>query len=122
MIFFLDLLFYHLKLRCYVVIELKATPFKPEYAGQLNFYLSAVDTQIKSAEDNPTIGILLCKGKNKLVAEYALRGLTQPIGVADYQLTNMLPHELEGSLPSIEELESALESESFQKDDAERDL
>ena len=120
--FFLDLLFYHLKLRCYVVIELKATPFKPEYAGQLNFYLSAVDTQIKSAEDNPTIGILLCKGKNKLVAEYALRGLTQPIGVADYQLTNMLPHELEGSLPSIEELESALESESFQKDDAERDL
>jgi len=102
------LLFYHLKLRCYVVIELKASPFKPEHAGQLNFYLSAVDAQIKSAEDHPTIGILLCKGKNKLVAEYALRGLTQPIGVADYQLTNLLPQELEGSLPSVEQLESAL--------------
>ena len=81
--FFIDLLFYHIKLRCYVVVELKASKFKPDYAGQLNFYISAVDDMLKSENDNPTIGILLCKRKNGVVAEYALRGMTHPIGVAD---------------------------------------
>jgi predicted nuclease of restriction endonuclease-like (RecB) superfamily len=82
--FFVDLLFYHLKLRCYVVVELKATPFRPEYAGQLNFYLSAIDAQLKAPNDQPTIGLLLCKEQNRLVAEYALRGIAKPMGVAEY--------------------------------------
>ncbi|MBF0160466.1 MAG: DUF1016 family protein [Magnetococcales bacterium] len=106
--FFLDLLFYHLKLRCYVVIELKAGAFKPEHAGQLGFYLSAVDGELKSEHDNPTIGLLLCKSKNKVVAEYALRNSIQPIGVAEYQLIEALPAELQTSLPSIEAIEQAL--------------
>ena len=106
--FFLDLLFYHLKLRCYVVIELKATAFKPEHAGQLSFYLSAVDAQMRGEHDAPTIGMLLCKSKNKVVAEYALRNINQPIGVAEYQLTESLPADLQTSLPSIEAIEQAL--------------
>ena len=106
--FFLDLLFYHLKLRCYVVIELKATAFKPEHAGQLSFYLSAVDAELKGEHDAPTIGMLLCKSKNKVVAEYALRNINQPIGVAEYQLTESLPSDLQSSLPSIEAIEQAL--------------
>lgn len=106
--FFLDLLFYHLKLRCYVVIELKAGAFKPEHAGQLNFYLSAVDTELKSEQDNPTIGLLLCKSKNKIVAEYALRNLSKPIGVAEFELIEALPADLKTSLPSVEDLEEAL--------------
>ena len=106
--FFIDLLFYHLKLRCYVVIELKADKFKPEHLGQLSFYLTAVDMQVKSEHDNPTIGLLLCKSKNKVVAEYALRGKEQPIGVAEYQLIESLPQELQTSLPSIEQLEREL--------------
>lgn len=106
--FFLDLLFYHLKLRCYVVVELKAGPFKPEYAGQLNFYLAAVDAQMKAEHDQPTIGLLLCKQHNRLVAEYALRGISSPIGVAEYQLLEALPEELQTSLPSIEEIEREL--------------
>lgn len=108
--FFIDLLFYHLKLRCYVVIELKAGPFKPEHAGQLGFYLSAVDSQMKSEHDNPTIGLLLCKSRNKVVAEYALRDSSKPIGVAEYQLLEALPPDLQGNLPSIEALEKTLES------------
>jgi predicted nuclease of restriction endonuclease-like (RecB) superfamily len=110
--FFIDLLFYHLKLRCYVVVELKAGAFKPEHAGQLGFYLTAVDTQMKTEQDNPTIGLLLCKSKNKVVAEYALRDSNKPIGVAEYQLIESLPKELQTSLPSIEALENALMSSS----------
>ena len=89
--FFIDLLFYHLKLRCYVVVELKTTPFKPEYAGQLNLYLSAIDAQVKAQEDQPTIGLLLCKEKNRLVAEYALRGVAKPMGVAEYLFMREVP-------------------------------
>lgn len=105
--FFIDLLFYHLKLRCYVVIELKATAFKPDHAGQLSFYLSAVDAQMKGEHDAPTIGMILCKSKNKVIAEYALRNINQPIGVAEYQLTESLPEDLQSSLPSIEAIEKA---------------
>jgi predicted nuclease of restriction endonuclease-like (RecB) superfamily len=106
--FFVDLLFYHLKLRCYVVIELKAGKFKPEHLGQLSFYLTAVDAQLKHPLDGPTIGLLLCKSKNKVVAEYALRDNARPIGVAEYQLVESLPAELRTSLPSIEQIEREL--------------
>jgi len=106
--FFIDLLFYHLKLRCYVVIELKAGKFKPEHLGQLSFYLTAVDAQMKHPQDGPTIGLLLCKSKNKVVAEYALRDKAQPLGVAEYQLVESLPPELQSSLPSIEQIEREL--------------
>lgn len=109
--FFIDLLFYHLKLHCYVVIELKAGAFKPEHAGQLGFYLTAVDAQIKSEQDNPTIGLLLCKTQNRVVAEYALRDSNKPIGVAEYQLVAALPDELQTSLPSIEQIERELGSD-----------
>ncbi len=108
--FFIDLLFYHLKLRCYVVIELKGGKFKPEHLGQLGFYLAAVDAQVKHPQDAPTIGLLLCKSKNKVVAEYALRNSTQPIGVAEYQLIASLPPELQTNLPSIEQIERELGS------------
>lgn len=106
--FFIDLLFYHLKLRCYVVIELKGGKFKPEHLGQLGFYLTAVDRQVKNEHDNPTIGLLLCKSKNKIVAEYALGDKTQPMGVAEYKLLESLPAELQTSLPSIEQIENEL--------------
>lgn len=106
--FFIDLLFYHLKLRCYVVVELKTTPFRPEYAGQLNFYLSAIDAQVKAPDDQPTIGLLLCKEKNRLVAEYALRGVAKPMGVAEYQLLRQVPASLESKLPSIDQIEAEL--------------
>ncbi|MBN2065096.1 MAG: DUF1016 family protein [Sedimentisphaerales bacterium] len=107
--FFLDLLFYHTRLHCYVVIELKVTEFEPEYAGKLNFYIKAVDEQLRSKEDKPTIGILLCKGKDKVVVEYALSDINKPIGVSDFQLTNCLPDELKSSLPSIEQIEAELQ-------------
>ena len=106
--FFIDLLFYHLKLRCYVVIELKGGKFKPEHLGQLGFYLTAVDRQVKSEQDNPSIGLLLCKSKNKIVAEYALGDKSQPMGIAEYKLLDSLPAELQTSLPSIETIEQAL--------------
>lgn len=106
--FFIDLLFYHLKLRCYVVIELKAAAFKPEHLGQLGFYLTAVDREIKSEDDQPTIGLLLCRTKNKVVAEYALGDKTQPMGIAEYRLMQSIPAELKTSLPSIEAIEQAL--------------
>lgn len=106
--FFIDLLFYHLRLRCYVVVELKAGAFKPEHTGKLGFYLSAVDAQVKRPEDGPTIGLLLCKTKNRVVAEYALRDSNKPIGVAEYQLIESLPAELQSSLPSIEQIEREL--------------
>ncbi|MGV0959600.1 MAG: PDDEXK nuclease domain-containing protein [Limnohabitans sp.] len=107
--FFIDLLFYHLKLRCYVVIELKAGKFKPEHLGQLGFYLTAIDRQVKSEHDNPTVGLLLCKSKNKVVAEYALGDTTQPMGIAEYKLLESLPAELQTSLPSIEQIERELQ-------------
>jgi predicted nuclease of restriction endonuclease-like (RecB) superfamily len=106
--FFIDLLFYHTRLKCYVVVELKAHAFKPEHAGQLNFYLSAVDAQIRADDDKPTIGLLLCRTQNRLVAEYALSGIDKPIGVAEYQLVRALPRPLDTSLPSIEEIEAEL--------------
>ncbi|MDA8206732.1 MAG: PDDEXK nuclease domain-containing protein [Thermaerobacter sp.] len=106
--FFIDLLFYHLKLRCYVVIELKAEKFKPEHLGQLSFYITAVDRQIKAEQDAPTIGLLLCKSKNEVVAEYALGDKTQPMGVAEYKLLESLPKELQTNLPSIEQIEREL--------------
>ena len=109
--FYLDLLFYHLKLRCYIVIELKAGAFKPEHAGQISFYLSAVDAQMKTEADHPTIGILLCQEHNRLVVEYALRGMSNPIGVAEYQFVAELPAELQQSLPSVEALTQELASE-----------
>jgi len=104
--FFVDLLFYHLKLRCYVVIELKATSFKPEYAGKLNFYLSAVDATMRHESDNPSIGLILCKDRKGLIAEYALKDLNKPVGVSEYQLVAAIPENLKGSLPTIEELEA----------------
>lgn len=104
--FYIDLLFYHVKLHSYVVIELKNSDFKPEFAGKLSFYITAVDEQLKNEHDAPTIGILLCKGKDKIVAEYALRDINKPIGVSEYQLTQALPDNLKSSLPSIEEIES----------------
>ena len=102
--FYIDLLFYNLNLRCYVVIELKTGDFKPEYAGQLNFYLSAVDGILKKEEDNPSIGLLLCKSKNNLVAEYSLKDISKPIGVSEYKVTSSLPNALEEQLPSVEDI------------------
>lgn len=107
--YYLDLLFYHLKLRCYVVIELKAGAFKPEHLGQLGFYLTAVDEQLKDDSDGPTIGLLLCKSRNKVVAEYALRDNTKPLGIAEYQLVAALPEQLKTGLPTIEQIERELE-------------
>jgi predicted nuclease of restriction endonuclease-like (RecB) superfamily len=107
--YFIDLLFYHLKLRAFVVIELKATSFTPEYAGKLSFYLSAANDLFKHPTDNPTIGLLICKDKNDVVAEYALKDINQPIGISEYQLTKLFPHDLESSLPTIEEIEDLLQ-------------
>jgi predicted nuclease of restriction endonuclease-like (RecB) superfamily len=104
----LDLLFYHVRLRCYVVIELKVGPFEPEYAGKMNFYLAAVEDQLRQEGDRPSIGLILCKERDRVVVEYALRGATQPIGVAEYRLTETLPRALRGALPTAEELEREL--------------
>jgi len=107
--FYLDLLFYHIRLRCFVVIDLKTHDFKPEYAGKMNFYLVAVDKQIKHPSDNPTIGIVLCKTKKTVKAEYALTNLTSPVGVATYQLTTLLPEALKDQLPDATALEASLQ-------------
>ena len=107
--FYIDLLFYNLNLRCYVVIELNTGDFKPEYAGQLNFYLSAVDGILKKEQDNPSIGLLLCKSKNDLVAEYSLKDMSKPIGVSEYQITSNLPIELEKQLPSVEDIQKHIQ-------------
>jgi len=106
--FKLDLLFYHYKLRCFVVVELKAVPFEPAFVGQMNLYLSAADDLLRQPDDRPTIGLLLCRGKNKLVVEYALRDLKKPLGVADWEtrLVEKLPKELEGVLPTVEQIEA----------------
>lgn len=106
--FYIDLLFYNLNLRCYVVIELKTGEFKPEYAGQLNFYLSAVDGILKKEQDNPSIGLLLCKSKNDLVAEYSLKDMSKPIGVSSYRVTSNLPKELEQQFPSLEDIQKRI--------------
>ncbi|HID28480.1 MAG TPA: DUF1016 domain-containing protein [Desulfobacterales bacterium] len=106
--FYIDLLFFHLRLRCYVVIDLKIGPFRPEYAGKMNFYLNVVDDHLKYEMDNPSIGLILCQDKKKVVAEYALRGLSKPIGVSEYELTRALPEDLKSSLPTIEEIEAEL--------------
>ena len=108
--FMVDLFFYHLGLSCFVVIELKTTDFKPEYSGQINFYVNVVDDKLRRPMDNPTIGVVLCRSKNKPVVEYALRGMTQPIGVSTYRTTAALPDEFKTNLPSIEELEQEIES------------
>lgn len=108
--FFLDLLFYHTKLRCYVIVELKVTDFQPEFAGKLNFYLNVVDDQLKHPSDQPSIGILLCKTSNKVVVEYSLRNINNPLEVAEYRLTEAIPENLKGDLPTIEELENELQS------------
>ncbi|HKJ61030.1 MAG TPA: PDDEXK nuclease domain-containing protein, partial [Hyphomicrobiales bacterium] len=104
--YYLDLLFYHLRLRCFVVFELKIEEFKPEFAGKMNFYLSAVDDQVKHPDDQPSIGIILCKGRNSVVVEYALRDTAKPMGVAEYRLTSApaLPAELRRELPTTDEL------------------
>lgn len=110
--FAVDLLFYHLRLRSFVVIELKTGKFKAEYAGKMNLYLSAVDEQLRHPTDSPTIGLILCQDRNRVVAEYALRGMTQPIGISQYELTRALPRELRSSLPSIEAIEAELTGSS----------
>lgn len=102
--YYIDLLFYNIKLKCYVVIELKAGEFKPEYAGKLSFYLTAIDEQVKETNDNPTIGLLLCKSKNNVIAEYTLRDMNKPMGVSEYKIKDYLPENLQNELPSIEEL------------------
>ena len=104
--FYLDLLFYHTRLHCHVVIELKITDFEPEHAGKLNFYIKAVDEQLRRSGDEPTIGLLLCKSKDRVVVEYALSDISKPIGVSEYQLTKSLPMNLKTNLPSIEEIEA----------------
>ena len=107
--FKIDMLFYHIKLRCYVVVELKVVDFKPEFAGKLNFYTSAIDEILKDKPDNPTIGLLICKSKNSTVVEYTLRGIEKPLGVSEYQLSDNLPKNFDSSLPKIEEIEKELE-------------
>ena len=106
--FYVDLLFYHLKLRCFVVIDLKKGEFKPEYAGKMNFYLSVIDDQLRHSTDAPTIGLILCQDRNHIVAEYALRGVDKPIGVSEYELTRALPVSLRSVLPTVEEIEAEL--------------
>jgi hypothetical protein len=111
--YYIDLLFYHLKLRRYVVIDLKTTCFKPEYAGKMNFYLSAVDDQLRHEDDKLSIGLILCKTRSKVVAEYALRNLATPVGVARYttRLVESLPPEFQGTLPTPKEIEAELRSQ-----------
>lgn len=106
--YYIDMLFYHLKLRCFVAIDLKIGEFKPEDAGKMNFYLSALDDLLKHADDQPSIGLILCKSKNQVIVEYTLRDMRKPIGVSAYQLTQALPDHLQMSLPTIDELEAAL--------------
>ena len=108
--FFADLILYSIPLHAYIVVELKATPFKPEYAGQLNFYINVVDDKLRGENDNKTIGLLLCKGKDEIVAQYALTGYDQPIGISDYQLSKAIPENLKSALPSVEEVEEELAS------------
>ena len=105
---YIDLLFYHLHLRCFVVIDFKVKEFKPEYAGKMNFYLSAIDDLLRQSDDNPSIGLILCKTKKRVAVEYALRESKRPMGVASYQLTHSLPQKLKGKLPTVKQLEAEL--------------
>lgn len=116
--FRIDLLFYHLKLRAYIVVDLKMTPFKPEYAGKMNFYLSAVDDLLRHPDDKPSIGLILCKAKNRFVAEYAVRDIAKPLGVAEFRYLEQLPEQLKGTLPTIEEIEAELEMPTTPDDEA----
>ena len=113
--YFIDLLFYHLRLRCFVVVELKTGKFKPEYAGKLNFYLSAVDSQLRSDWDNPSIGIILCRHKDKVDAEYSLRDIQKPIGISEFKLTQALPKKFRSQLPTVEQLENQFSKKKVQK-------
>lgn len=106
--FYIDLLFYNVKLHCYFVVELKTVEFEPEFVGKLSFYLSAIDGELKAPTDNPTIGLLLCKGKDKMVAEYALQDVNKPMGVSEYKLSNQIAKELQDKIPSIEDIEKRL--------------
>jgi predicted nuclease of restriction endonuclease-like (RecB) superfamily len=118
--YYIDLLFYHVRLHCYVVVEVKTVEFEPAFAGTMNFYLSAVDDLLRTPGDQPSIGIILCKGKSTVVAEYALRNLATPIGVSSYQLTEALPTDLRGSLPTVEELEATLGDPTATRDEGNR--
>ena len=109
--YFIDMLFYHIRLKCYVVVELKTVNFEPEFAGKLNFYVTAVDRQLCDSNDNPTIGLLICKTKNDLIVEYSLSDIHKPVGVSSYDLQAVLPKELQSALPSISEVEKGLEGE-----------
>ena len=109
--FYIDLLFYHLRLRSFVVVDLKIGPFKPEYAGKINFYCNVVDDQYRHETDNPTIGLILCQDKKQVIAEYALRGFDKPIGISEYELTRALPKELKSALPTIEKIEAELSAD-----------
>ena len=106
--FYIDLLFYNVKLHFYFVVELKTVEFEPEFAGKLSFYLSAIDGELKTPTDNPTIGPLLCKGKDKMVAEYALQDVNKPMGVSEYKLSNQIAKELQDKIPLIEDIEKRL--------------
>lgn len=106
--FYLDLIFYHLRLRCFVVVDLKRGPFRAEYAGKMNFYCNVVDDRLRHPDDEPTIGLILCQDKNRIVAEYALKGVKKAIGVSEYQLTRALPKKFQSSLPTVEQMESEL--------------
>jgi predicted nuclease of restriction endonuclease-like (RecB) superfamily len=119
--FYLDMLFYHLRLRCYVVVDLKIGEFQPEYAGKMNFYLSAVDDQLRHTDDGATVGLLLCRSRNRVVVEYALRDTQKPIGVAQWQLTRALPEDFTGSLPTVEMLEAELAASNGVGDDDDGD-
>lgn len=112
--FYIDLLFYHLKLRCFVVIDLKKGEFKPEYAGKMNFYLSVVDEKLRHADDSPSIGLILCQDRNHIIAEYALRGVNKPIGISEYELTRALPLSLQSALPTVEEIEAELSESAME--------
>jgi predicted nuclease of restriction endonuclease-like (RecB) superfamily len=106
--FYLDLLFYHLKLRCFVVIDLKVGAFRAEYAGKMNLYLNLIDDTLRHPSDHPSIGLILCQDQKRILAEYALRGMDKPIGISEYELTRALPAELASALPSVDELEAEL--------------
>lgn len=106
--FFIDLLFYNVKLHCYFVVELKTVEFEPEFAGKLSFYLSAIDGELKGEYDNPTIGLLLCKGKDRMVAEYALKDVNKPMGISNYKLSNEISDDLKDSLPTVEDIEKRI--------------
>mgnify|MGYP000382031493 CR=1 FL=1 len=118
--YYIDLLFYHVTLKCYVVVELKNRKFIPEYAGKLNFYLSAVDTLLKRNDDQPTIGLLLCRDKNNIEVEFALRDMNKPMGVSEYTLVEALPDNLKGAMPTVEEIESDLQQLQQQSDEAKK--